>query len=72
MRVTIGLIRNRQEKMMDANNKYSRMPFPLRLETELSQWVKERAKAEDRSINAEINRLLRQIKEEREKTQRAA
>ena len=39
-------------------------PYPLRLDHELSQWVKERAKDSDRSVNAEINRLIRQAKEE--------
>ena len=38
-------------------------PYPLRLAPDLSQWVKERAKKSDRSINAEINRLLKEIKE---------
>jgi hypothetical protein len=46
-------------------------PYPVRLEPELSQWVKERAKTGDRSINAEINRLLRQVKEEIEQKQAA-
>ena len=40
--------------------------YPLRLELELSQWVKERAKAGDRSINAELIRIVRQAKEETE------
>ena len=48
-------------------------PYPLRLDPELSQWVKDRAKAGDRSLNAEINRLIRQAKEEDEqKTNQAA
>ncbi len=38
-------------------------PYPVRLEPELSQWVKERAKDGDRSINAEINRLIKQARE---------
>ncbi|MDQ5769567.1 Arc family DNA-binding protein [Thiothrix subterranea] len=38
-------------------------PYPVRLEPELSQWVKERAKDNDRSINAEINRLIKQARE---------
>jgi hypothetical protein len=38
-------------------------PYPLRLENDLSKWVKERAKDNDRSINAEINRLIKQAKE---------
>ncbi len=42
--------------------------YPLRLEPELNQWVKARAKDSDRSVNAEINRLLRQAKELESKT----
>lgn len=42
-------------------------PYPLRLEPELSQWVKERAKAGDRSMNAELIRIVRQAKEVEEK-----
>ena len=41
-------------------------PYPLRLDPELTQWVKGRAKAGDRSFNAEINRTLRQAKEAEE------
>lgn len=48
-------------------------PYPLRLEPELNQWVKERAKAGDRSLNAEINRTLRQVKEaDEQKTNQTA
>ncbi len=46
-------------------------PYPLRLEPELNQWVKVRAKDSDRSVNAEINRLLRQAKENEQKAQSA-
>lgn len=46
-------------------------PYPLRLEPELSQWVKERAKAGDRSMNAELIRIVRQAKEAAEKQQAA-
>ncbi len=45
-------------------------PYPLRLDPELSQWVKDRAKAGDRSLNAEINRLIRQLKEAEEGEQK--
>ena len=38
-------------------------PYPLRLEPEINQWVKKRAKEGDRSVNAEINRTLRKVKE---------
>lgn len=40
--------------------------YPLRLEAELSLWVKARAKAEDRSFNAELNRIVRKAKEAEE------
>jgi len=40
--------------------------YPVRLAPELSKWVKDRAKAGDRSLNAEINRLVRQAKETEE------
>ena len=42
------------------------LSYPLRLEPELKQWVKSRAKDGDRSVNAEINRTLRQVKESEE------
>lgn len=45
------------------NQKPQNSPFPLRLEPGLSEWVKARAKDNDRSINAEINRLIKQAKE---------
>ena len=41
-------------------------PYPLRLEPELKQWIKGRAKDGDRSVNAEINRTLRKAKESEE------
>ncbi|MEN9434567.1 MAG: Arc-like binding domain [Pseudomonadota bacterium] len=37
--------------------------YPVRLEPEISEWIKAKAKQEDRSINAEINRQLRKAKE---------
>lgn len=45
-------------------------PYPLRLDPELSLWVKDRAKAGDRSLNAEINRVIRQLKEAEEGEQK--
>ncbi len=44
--------------------------YPLRLDNDLSQWVKEQAKAEDRSFNAQVNRLIRQAKEAREQEEK--
>ncbi len=41
--------------------------YPLRLDPELSDWIRKRAKLEDRSLNAEINRLLRQAREAEQK-----
>ena len=41
-------------------------PYPLRLEPDVKQWIKGKAKAADRSFNAEVNRTLRQVKESEE------
>lgn len=38
-------------------------PYPVRLEPELKEWVKQKAKENDRSVNAEINRTVRKAKE---------
>ena len=48
---------------MDMKHEARPKAHPVRLEPELSQWVKDRAKAGDRSLNAEINRIVRQTKE---------
>lgn len=34
-------------------------PFPVRMDAEVKQWVEAQAKANARSMNAEINRLLK-------------
>jgi hypothetical protein len=41
-------------------------PYPTRLDPELKQWITEKSKEGDRSINAEINRQLRKAKEAEE------
>jgi len=45
--------------------------YSLRLDSDLSQWVKERAKAGDRSMNAELIRIVRQAKEATDQKQTA-
>lgn len=40
-------------------NKKQPKPFPVRMNAELRQWVEVQAKANARSMNAEINRLLK-------------
>lgn len=45
------------------NQEKRNSPRSIRMESELEVWVKEQAKAGDRSINAQINRLIRQAKE---------
>ena len=52
-------------------NEKQRNAYPLRLDEDLSTWVKERAKAGDRSINAELIRIVRQAKEAIEQKQAA-
>lgn len=49
-----------------------KIPYPLRLDQDLSLWVKERAKDGDRSINAELIRIVRQAKEAAEQKQTTA
>ncbi len=46
-------------------------PYPVRLGDELSRWVKDQAKAGDRSMNAELIRIVRRAKEEAEQKQAA-
>lgn len=41
-------------------------PRSVRLEQDVETWLKSKAKAGDRSFNAEINRQLRKAKEEGE------
>ena len=37
--------------------------FPLRLERSVFDWVASKARKNDRSVNAEMGRMLRQLKE---------
>lgn len=39
-------------------------PYPLRMAEDLKAWIQQRAQQNDRSVNAELNRLLRKVKEE--------
>lgn len=41
-------------------NRPQAKPYPLRLDEDLNAWIKERAKRNDRSINAELVRILRE------------
>lgn len=51
-------------------NKQSRTQ--VRLPEEISEWLKHRAKTQDRSMNAEIVRILRERKEADEQEAKAA
>lgn len=42
-------------------------PISFRLQPDIRLWLTEKSKSEDRSLNAEINRMLRQLKELEEK-----
>ena len=50
----------------------TKSPYPLRLPVDLREWAEEQAKANDRSLHAEILRLVRQAKEAEEQKQAAA
>ena len=47
-------------------------PRSVRLDPEVEAWVKRQAKAGDRSLNAEINRVLRKAKEVSEQEKQTA
>ncbi len=38
-------------------------PYPLRMTEDVKAWVKERAKSNDRTLHAELNRILKEAKE---------
>lgn len=46
-------------------------PYPLRMANDLKAWVQARAERNDRSVNAELNRLVKQAKEAEEGSQTA-
>lgn len=46
-------------------------PRSIRIEPDVDAWLKVRAKEGDRSMNAEINRILRKAKEADEQKQAA-
>lgn len=47
-------------------------PRSVRLDPEVEAWMKSQAKAGDRSLNAEINRVLRKAKEVAEQERQTA
>ncbi len=38
-------------------------PYPLRMAHDTRTWIEQRAQQNDRSINSEINRILRNVQE---------
>lgn len=46
-------------------------PYPLRMADDLKAWIQARAAGNDRSVNAELNRMLKQIKEAEKENQAA-
>jgi|GEM_PF-2863155 len=46
-------------------------PYPIRFTDGVGEWVREQAKAQDRSINYVVNKMLEQIKEASEQKQMA-
>ncbi len=41
-------------------------PYPLRMADDVKAWIKQRAKANDRTVHAELNRILRGLMEAEE------
>lgn len=46
-------------------------PYPLRMADDVKAWIKRRAKANDRTLHAELNRILKDVKEADEQKQPA-
>ena len=65
------LQRNTLEYMIIMEQK-RQAPRSVRLDPEVEAWVKRQAKAGDRSLNAEINRVLRKAKEVSEQEKQTA
>ena len=37
--------------------------YPLRMAEDLKEWLKDRAKTNDRTVHAELNRILKEVRE---------
>jgi len=44
-----------------------RAPYPLRIPDDLKQWIQNKANKAGRSLNAELNQMLKRDKEKQEK-----
>ena len=42
-------------------------PYPLRMTDDVKAWLKRRAKGNDRTVHAELNRILKEVMEADEK-----
>ncbi len=42
-------------------------PYPLRMADDVKAWIKQRAKRNDRTVHAELNRILKEVMEVDEK-----
>lgn len=62
---------NELHRSTDIMEQKRQAPRSIRLDPEIEAWVKHQAKAGDRSLNAEINRVLRKAKEATEQKQTA-
>ncbi len=47
-------------------------PYPIRFAGDVGEWVRAQAKAQDRSINYVVNKILEQVMEASEQKQTAA
>ncbi len=47
-------------------------PYPLRMADDVKAWIKQRAKGNDRTVHAELNRILKEVMEADEQKKQAA
>ena len=48
------------------SNDRKKTPYPLRMTDEVKEWITKRAKDNDRTVHAELSRILREVKEAEE------
>ena len=48
------------------SNEKKQSPYPLRMADDVKDWIKKRAKSNDRTVHSELNRILKEVKEAEE------
>ena len=57
---------------MEASRKKQSNAYPLRMAEDLKEWLKDRAKKNDRTVHAELNRILKEVREAEKQAKQTA